>query len=351
MVNKIRNLRFSIFIIITLFMFSCSEENSSSSEIKVNYDKLNQAFASATQFGNLKSLVVSYNGNIIKQVYYNDGGADQPHDVRSVTKSVIGLLTGIAIEKGLIQSVEQPVGGYLSPLVTNILDEKANIKIKHLLTMSSGFEWEELISVSGYNNWINSANQVQYVLDKPLIAEPGQVFTYNSGAIHLLSVIICRSSNLSTSIFAKQNLFDPMEIGNRNWLVDKQGYNNGAAGLQITPLDMIKIGEIVLNRGKYKEKQIIPAEWIDQIKTSKISTGDIMDFAAGYSNGWWTGQNSKGNFIFANGWGGQFIVVVPNLKLVVAATNKWSGISSSTAKAQWYQTMNLITTDIFGAFN
>ncbi|MFH0735101.1 MAG: serine hydrolase [bacterium] len=351
MKNRFTMIKVTLLIIISVLMFSCSDDNSSSSEIKINYNKLDEAFVNAGQIENLKSLVVSYDGAIIKQVYYNDGGADLPSDVRSVTKSVIGLLVGIAIEKGQIQSVEQPIGGYLTPLVTNISTEKANIKIKDLLTMSSGFGWEELNSASGYNNWANSANQVEYLINMPLIAQSGQVFTYNSAALHLLSVIISRSSNIKTIDFAKQYLFDPLEIGSRNWLVDKQGYNNGGAGLQITPIDMIKIGQLVLNKGEYKGKRIVPASWIDQLMTAKISTGDIMNFANGYGYCWWIGQSSKGNYAFANGYGGQFIVVVPNLKLVVVATNKWNGVETSTARTQWYQTMDLIITGVLGAFN
>ncbi|MBU0476302.1 MAG: beta-lactamase family protein [Bacteroidetes bacterium] len=336
--------------LLLLNFISCSEDNITNSKITVNNEKLEAAFGEAQQIENLKSFVIYHNGKIIKEAFFNEGGSDVPHDVRSVTKSVISLLVGIAIDKGFIQSAEQPIGDYLRPIYSDISIEKANIKISHLLTMSSGIEWYELGGI-GYNDWITSSNQVQFVLDKPLSAQPGQIFNYNSGALHLLSVIISQASEMSTMDFARKYLFAPLDIGKRNWSTDKQGYNNGSAGLQITPYDMVKIGQLILNGGEYNGKKIVSPEWIKQIRTSKISTNTSMPFANGYSYCWWRGQNSKGNYSFANGYGGQFIVVVPNLELIVVATNKWSGVSSTTANEQWYRTMDLIITKILAAFH
>ncbi len=347
--NNILFLISALTVILYLSFVSCSTINDPAQSI--NNVKLNEAFEQAKQIGNLKSLVVSHNGIVVKEAFYNEGGKDAAHDVRSVTKSVIAILIGIAIDKGIIPSVDQTMGIYINPIVQNLSTEKSNIKIRHLLTMSSAFEWDELTNVSGYNNWITSENQVQYLTDKSLVAVPGQTFTYNSAALHLLSVILTKAANMSTLNFAKQYLFEPLEIGERNWQVDKQGFYNGGAGLQITPYDMIKIGELILNRGEYKGKRIVSAQWIDEIAAPKIAINNSMSFATGYSYGWWTGESQKGKYIFAIGWGGQFIVLVPNLKLVVTATNKWSGVTSTTANEQWYRTMDLIVSKILTSVN
>ncbi len=344
-------LGFIALIIYSLSIISCSKDKVTNPVVGVDIAKLDEAFAQAQQIENLKCLIVSHNGQIIKEAFYKDGGPDIAHDVRSVTKSVTGLLIGIAFEKGFIQSIDQPIGDFIKPLVENLSTEKANIKILHLLTMSSGFEWEELISVSGYNNWVTSANQVQYLVDKPLTSQPGEVFTYNSAALHLLSVIASRASGMQTLDFARKYLFDSLGIGERNWETDQQGYNNGGAGLKITPYDMIKIGQLILNRGEYNGKRIVSSQWIDQTITSKISTNNVMPFTNGYGYCWWTGQSSKGNYVFANGYGGQFIVVVPNLNLVVVATNRWNGVGSNVANDQWYRTMDLIISRVLPAFN
>ncbi|MGA9364180.1 MAG: serine hydrolase, partial [Bacteroidota bacterium] len=298
----------------------------------------------------LRSLVVSHNGTIMREAYFHGGGAEVTHDVRSVTKSVTALLVGIALEKGYMQSIDQPMGDFLHPMYPNMPQDKASITIRHLLRMSGGFLCNELAVPSEYNNWVNSANQVQYMLDRPLVAQPGQVFAYNSGALHLLSVIVSQATGRQTKDFAREYLFDPLEIGERNWEVDHQGYNNGAAGLEITPHDMVKIGELVLNRGEYGGKRVVSSEWIDQMTRSQISTNNAQPYGPGYGYCWWVGQNDGASYAFANGWGGQFIVVVPDANLVVVATNQWSGVATSVANDQWYGTINLIMTNILPAF-
>jgi CubicO group peptidase (beta-lactamase class C family) len=115
---------------------------------------------------------------------------------------------------------------------------------------------------------------------------------------------------------------------------------------------MIKIGNLILDKGEYIGRRIVSQEWIDRMTTQKIAlSANTMNYASGYGYAWWTGTGPKGNYFFANGYGGQFIVVVPNLNLVVVATNKWSGVASSVADQQWLATINLIMSDILSAFN
>lgn len=344
--------KISLLLLFLLFNFSCTKENSTNPVEPVNNTKLEAAFSQAGGMSNLKSLVVSHNGTIIKEAYFNGGGANITHDVRSVTKSVIAILTGIAIEKGLIQSTEQPIDSFIRPLVPDLTTEKGHIQIGHLLSMSSGFEWAELNSDFGYSSWATAENQVQYLFAKPLTSTPGQTFTYNSAALHILSVIISRKANMQILDYANIHFFERLEMGGRNWLVDKQGYNNGGAGLELTPGEMIKIGNLILDKGEYIGRRIVSQEWIDRMTTQKIAlSANTMNYASGYGYAWWTGSGSKGNYFFANGYGGQFIVVVPGLKLVVVATNKWSGITSFAADQQWLATINLIMSDILSAFN
>ncbi|NCQ19175.1 MAG: serine hydrolase [Ignavibacteria bacterium] len=213
---KLINAPLPVALLMVFLFLSCLKNDSTNPITAVDNAKLDEAFSQAKQITSLKSLVVSYNGKIIKEAFYNDGSAVAANDVMSVTKSVVGLLIGIATDKGSIKSIDQPIGDYISSLVENLSTEKTNIKIRHLLTMSSGFEWEELVYVSGFNNWITSANQVQYLTDKPLTSQAGEVFTYNSAALHLLSVIISRASGMKTLDFAKLYLFDSLGISNSN---------------------------------------------------------------------------------------------------------------------------------------
>ena len=331
---------------------SCATQTSEPEEnVSYNSKKVNDAFSQAAQIGNIKSLVVSYNGNIVKEQYWRTGGAENLHDVRSVTKSVVGILTGIAIEKGLIKSIDQPINDFIGSFYDDFPADKNGITIKHLLTMSGVFQWDELTTVSGYNNWRSAPNQIKYILDTPLINQPGQTFTYNSAALHLLSVCITISSGMNTKQFAEKYLFEPLGISERVWETDRQGFCNGGAGLQISPRDMIKIGELILNKGEYRGKRIVSADWINQLSGFNISVGTVQPYSTGYGYCWWIGQAGNLKYSFANGWGGQFIVVFPSLNLVVTATNQWSGISTSTANSQWYSTLTTILTQIAPAFS
>lgn len=337
-------------ITLAILMAPLSSCDDTSSHPEVDYKKLNEAFTSAQHIQNLTSLVVFHKDAIIKESFFGTGGANVRQNVRSVTKSVISILIGIAIDKGFLTSVEQTLGEFIDPNVYSITPEKSAIKIRDLLTMSSGFEWNEL-TASGYNEWVLSDNQVQYVLNKPLVAQPGQIFTYNSAGTHLLSYIITKATGISTYEFSLQYLFNPIGVEEVDWYIDKQGYCNGGAGLIFTPHDMVKIGQLILNQGIYKGETIISADYVNNSVLSKISTGNTMNFATSYSYCWWLGQKDDIDYIFANGYGGQFIVIVPSLELIVVATNTWSGVTATIANEQWYRTLDIIIDSIIPAFN
>ena len=167
----------------------------------------------------------------------------------------------------------------------------------------------------------------------------------------MLSVILTRASGLSTRDFAKKYLFDPLGISQYGWEKDKQGYYNGAAGLNITPRDMIKIGQLILNRGEYNSQRIVSPDWIDQTIARQISTNNSQPYGPDYGFCFWIGKNGKGDYAFANGWGGQFIVIVPKLNLVVAAANNWNGVPVYEANNNWNNTIRLIMESIVPEFN
>lgn len=334
----------------TLFFISCKKDNTTGSAEIPNLLMLENAFTKAAQIESIHSLVVWHNGSIIKESYFERGTSTTPHDVRSVTKSVISILVGIAIDKNYIQSVNQSINDFLQPIGYSLTSEQKNITIKHLLTMSSGIEWNELTNVSEYNNWISSPDQVKFLLNRSLTSPPGKVFNYNSAALHLLSVIITQASKMNTLEFARKFLFEPLGISITKWEVDKQGYYNGGAGLNITPLDMIKIGRLEINKGLYNSTQIVSASWIENSISSIISTNNANPYGYYYGYGWWTGSNSNFSYAFANGWGGQFIFVVPSLNVIVSATNTWSGVGTTKANEHWMQTINIIMNDILPSF-
>jgi len=335
--------------IILILIISCSGSGPVAPE--VNDRQLDEAFTAARSMVGLKSLLVSHKGIIIKEEYFNSASRETSFDVRSVTKSITGLLVGITIDKQVITSVDQIISTYLSSLVNGYPIDKANLTIRHIITMSGGFQGNELAEPNLYNEWANSTDRINFILNVPLVHQPGMHFSYDSRPFHLLSVIVTVANRLNTKQFAEANLFTPLGIGSNTWLADQQGYFNGSAGLYLSGRDMIKFGELILNNGLHNGNRIISADWINQLKQPKISTNNAMSYVSDYSYGWWLGRYNNKDFVMATGWGGQFIIVVPSLNLVITATNAWSGLTNDAAGQRWQSTIDLIMTRILTAFN
>ncbi len=333
-------LLFISFLVITI---SCKKETENSDKPSV---ALEDIFSGASHISNLRCLIVYKDDHIVKEKYFHPGDSLTPHDVRSVTKSVMATLIGIAIDKGFIKSENDSIGDYLRPYVSTIDAVKANIKIRDVLTMSSGISGNELDTPAEYDNWFSAPDQLTYILNKSMAHQPGTYFNYNSGAAHLSSAILSKASGISTASFAEQHLFKPLDIETHNWETDKRGLNNGGAGLKLTPYDMLKIGQLYMNNGIYNGTQVVSKEWINKASTFKITSNNAQPFGPEYGYFWWIGASNNHEYFFANGYGGQFIVVIPDIKLIVVATNIWSGVSSITANQQWYSTLDMIMNKI-----
>ncbi len=310
--------------------------------------RLDVAFALARQQPNLTSLVVAQDARVVRQEYFNGGGAGTPQDVRSVTKSVVSLLVGIALDRGCLQSIDRTIGELLGPLGPRD-PTKAAVTVRQLLTMSSGIGGDELTDPDEYNRWAAAADQLAYVWDQPQTAPPGSRFAYFSPAYHVLSPILDQACGHAGSNLAGQSLFAPLGIGLRDWETDNRGYVNGAAGLKLSPTDMIAIGSLVLAGGRSGGQQVVSASWIHDATRVQVATA-AQRYATGYGFGWWIGQASGNEFAFASGWGGQFIFVVPRTRLVVAAAGRWQGIGTAAANAQWSTLVDIIVQRVVPAF-
>jgi len=330
---------FVLFIFVAAISFSCKEEE------EIDTTPLGQIFSLATENSNLRSLIVYKDGQIIKEKYYHSAGPNIQHDVRSVTKSVMATLIGIAIDKGFIKSDTVKMGAFLKPLASNIELAKANIKISDLLSMTSGISGNDLLGIAEYEDWRSAPNQLIATLNKPMVYKPGEYFAYNSCASHVLSIILTQATGMSTIEFARKYLFQPLGIADHSWEKDKQGYYNGSSGSSLTPHDMLKLGQLYLNKGTYNDVRVVSETWIDQVTSAKIAT-KAQPYASSYGYLWWIGSANGHDYSFANGYGGQFIVVVPDLKLVVVATNKWMGVPGTTTSQQWYSTLGIIMNKI-----
>jgi CubicO group peptidase (beta-lactamase class C family) len=238
------------------------------------------------------------------------------HELRSCTKSFISALMGIAIEQGKIEGVDQLMLDYFPERTIENLDEaKQAITLDNLLTMSAGFDWPGGIMEPIMNDMAQSPDWLQFVLDRPIVTEPGTQFLYNSGGSNLLAAVIEEATGMSAVDYAQQNLFDPLGITQVEWAQDPQGHTSGGYGLRLAPRDMAKFGYLYLNNGLWDGKQIVPAEWTADSTTKHIDADPLSD---GYGYQWWVDKNG---YYMALGYGGQYIIVKPDLNLVVVFTS------------------------------
>ena len=278
---------------------------------------------------NTHSILVSKNGKIIYENYFNGYNADIPHDTRSVSKSISSAMVGIAIDNSLFENVEQSIFNFLPKeyQIKNI-GLKSKIDIKSLLTMSSGldaFDWgTQRESVGSEGNYQNSQNWTKTIIDAPMINEPNTHANYGSANPHLLGVAMDSVVSIPLEMFMHNTLFEKLEISNYIIQTDNKGKPYFGGGMYLKPRDMLKFGELYLNKGKWKEEQILSENWV---KSSFKNYRDLENTTDknGYGYLWWHHNyqvNGKTiNTIEARGSGGQYIFVIPEFNAVVVITS------------------------------
>lgn len=256
------------------------------------------------------------------------------HNIMSATKSITSACIGIAIDKGHIESVHRSIFDYLPDHTHLSTGGKEKITIEHLLTMTSGLEWKEWSApYSSAENptigvWFQEKDPITFILEMPLVSEPGMDFNYSSGNMILLGEISHNATNMSIDEFSTKYLFAPLQVDSSFWAVK---FENGVDGnnLMITPRTMVKFGATFLNGGVWDGKQIVPGKWIEKSATPfsgnyRINIPGEASGRMGYSYSWWTKTYyKKGKPIHmysATGFGGQHIMVFPELNTVVTFT-------------------------------
>jgi CubicO group peptidase (beta-lactamase class C family) len=263
-------------------------------------------FESILKKDRVDSVLVQRNNAVIFEYYRNKKMKEKQHKIYSVTKSILSALIGIAIDKGYIENVNTPIINLFPEF--NKDKENQKITIKHLLTMTSGLHWP------GNSGMIPSKNWVNFVLQQAIDNPPGNEMVYSCGSSQLLSAILEKTTGLNTEVFAKKHLFTPLGITDYKWNRDAQGIAIGGFGLTMKTDDMLKIGTLYLNNGRWKSKQIVPNHWIEESTSPKVKSNDTFS----YAYHWWNKQfdNQLGRIIFAYGREGQYIIVAPDYQLV-----------------------------------
>ncbi len=271
----------------------------------------------------VRSLIIQQKGNVLAAEGFDNRDLNHPFNIKSASKSIIGLLTGIALDKGFIPSIDEPIKTYFPDYFAEHPDSlKESITIRNLLSMQAGLR---STSSRNYGAWVISDNWIEFALDQDFTEDIGGKMVYSTGISHLLSVIISKASNMTTKAFAEEYLFNAMNIRIGGWDKDPQGYYMGGNNLSLKPTDLLKIGQLILDNGVYNSKPLVSPVWIQEsFKTYTFSNFNPY----GYGYQWWNQEIGGHKTFFAWGNGGQYIFIIPELDAVVVLTSSTLNTSS-----------------------
>lgn len=266
--------------------------------------------------GTVNSMMIERSGEVIYEEFRDGMSKHQTTNIKSASKSILSLLIGIAIDKGYIDGVNQPIGEFFPEYFEQNPDpQKEAITIKDLLTMRSGLE---STSFGNYGRWVVSNNWIHFALNQPMEQDPGGRMVYSTGTSHLLSVILTRASGMNTRDFANEYLFGPMNISIGGWDRDPQGYYMGGNNLAISPLSLLKLGRLMINMGEFDGRQLVSPSWIRN-SLQIYTRSNFNDYDYGYM--WWRKTVGGKDVVFAWGNGGQYIFNLPEMDTVISITS------------------------------
>ena len=288
-----------------------------------------ELFNDASHLKTIYGLLVIKNGNLVAEKYFNGASIDQLAKRASVTKSFISAFMGLALEKGFIKNIDQKMLDYFPEVVNQINDaRKKQITIREMLQMRGGYPWEETDTTYWKAIW--SGSYIDKIVSFPLSADPGTEFQYSNLTSNWLGMIISRACKKDLKTFGEENLFDPLNIKLGGWNRDLDGYYIGSGDMQFTARDMGKFGVLYLNNGTIDDKQIVPADWVKESLQSysvNVNSAGIIDGRVGryfhdigYGYQWWSAKVGERKFNLAWGHGGQLIILLKDLDMVIVVT-------------------------------
>ncbi|MDJ0958603.1 MAG: serine hydrolase [Arenicellales bacterium] len=300
-------------------------------------ERLDRAFESG-ELENLHSVIVVRDRRLVFERYYRGydrktrsgplGNVtftpDTLHDLRSISKSIVSLLYGIALAEGKVPALETSLVDEF-PAYDDLENDpdRRRITVAHALTMTMGLEWNEDLPYTDPRNsetaMDRSRDRIWYVLGRPIVADPGTTWNYTGGATEVLGHLISKGVGRSLLDYAKENLFGPLSITNIEWIEYSKGEVIAASGLRMTPRDLAKIGQLILNQGRWDGMQLVPSEWLASSFLERVSAYGPVKY--GYH--WWLprqGYKWSDGLVGAQGNGGQRLAIFPYYQLVVVIT-------------------------------
>jgi hypothetical protein len=276
------------------------------------------------KFGRLESLLILKDQKLVLEEYFYGYDRTQLHDIHSCTKSITSLLLGITLERHKRLNVDQPVFNFFPQYDLLKTPEKRKITLKHILTMTAGFQEEEDFEGSKPDDLIKN------ILSLPLESDPGEKFKYSNECTDLLGGIIYSLEGKQADEFAKDVLFNKLDISEFYW-ERENGVTHCYNALHMLPRDMAKIGLLVLNNGYWNGEQIIPKEWVAMSTKPYVAESEFFDYGYQWwyrskqNKPWWNnpvqGGKTEHDMFLALGFGGQYIMIIRDLKLVIVTTS------------------------------
>jgi CubicO group peptidase (beta-lactamase class C family) len=297
-------------------------------EVGMNGPALEKAFrvvqpgpSDDDNFPTVISMLLARHGKLVGEIYPRDAAdRDRPGCIWSTTKSFTSMAFGIAREQGFFTDLEEPISAIIPEAfeaqAVAADPRKRKITIAHALTMRTGFDYDNGAPHKNDGDFFAGrvAQTLPYLLSLPLVTEPGSTFDYKNSDPHLISAIIQKRTGLSLARFADLNFFALLGITNYRWDTYKDGVTYGGFGLWLTPRDMLKSGQVVLQKGLFEGRQVVPEDWLAAATVEQVRTDDARPY--GYY--WWIARQG----FTATGHGGQYIYVMPDLDLVVVITSE-----------------------------
>ena len=269
----------------------------------------------AGELPRLRGLLVSIGGELIEEHYFNGASERSVANLKSASKSIISILVGIAINRGDIESVDQPITDFFPEELADAEDLRRSITVEDLLTMRSGLE---TTSNRNYGRWVQSGNWVRHALTRPMADRPGGRMIYSTGSTHLLSAILTRATGMSTLEYGQRYLARPLGITLPAWLRDPQGIYFGGNEMTLTPRAMMALGDLYRRGGSIEGFEVVTREWVEKSFTPRTASRYSR---RQYGYGWWMRLLAGHPTYYAWGYGGQFIYIIPDLDSVIVATS------------------------------
>jgi CubicO group peptidase (beta-lactamase class C family) len=270
----------------------------------------------APELGPVHAILAAREGRIVAERHYGGPGLDAPAHIKSVSKTILSALTGIALERGVIADPTQPIVELLGERVPAAADPAIRrVTVDHLLSMRAGLQ-----STSGpnYGRWIASRDWVAHALSRPFVAEPGDALQYSTGTWHILSAILTRQTGQSTLDLARNWLGEPLNITFPPWPRDPQGVYFGGNDMALSPRGLLRFGEMYRNGGLLDGRRVLSREWIETSWQPRAVSPFSND---PYGYGWFVTELGGATVYYGRGYGGQLLYVVPEQGLTAVITS------------------------------